>query len=82
MKDEYLKTLWMLRFEKVKRGEDHAVETYHEIMERCAEAFGEEDLAVSILGRLVTEEKAHAMLAEKMMQICFQTHPEFEAIKP
>lgn len=80
MQAEYLKTLWMLRFEKMKKGEDRAAWNYQEILDECLEAFGSEDDAVILLKQLVKEERAHARLAEELIQICIRTHPEFKAL--
>ena len=77
MKNEFLKTLWMLRFEKVKQNEDTAAWTYQEILDECLMAFGEEDQAIPSLRRLVRDERMHAKLAEELIRICRMNHPEY-----
>lgn len=80
MKNEYLKTLWMLRFEKIKRTEEEAAWNYQEILDCCLADFGPEDEAVVSLGQLVRDERMHAQLGEELIHICRQTHPECEAL--
>lgn len=76
MKEEFLKTLWMLRFEKMKETEENAAWTYQEILDECLAAFGESDPGVENLHKLVREERGHAHLAEELMQILRRNHPE------
>ena len=77
MKNEFLKTLWMLRFEKMKQNEDTAAWTYQEILDECLTAFGEEDQAIPSLRELVRDERMHAKLAEELIKICRMNHPEY-----
>lgn len=76
MKIEYLKTLWMLRFEKIKKNEEEAAWKYQEILDQCLQDTHEEETA-SLLNQLVREERAHAKLAEELIHICHQNHPEY-----
>lgn len=80
MEAEYLKTLWMLRFEKIKRGEEHAVESYTELAAKCEALFGEDQPAVHLLRQLILEERGHVRLAEELIRICSKTHPECESL--
>ena len=77
MKNEYLKTLWTLRFEKIKKNEEDAAWKYQEMLDQCLLDFGEGDESVALLRQLVREERAHAKLAEELIRICHQNHPEF-----
>lgn len=76
MRNEYLKTLWNLRFEKIRKNEEEAAWKYQEVLDRCLLEFGREDPVVPLLGQLVREERIHERLAEELMRICHQNHPE------
>lgn len=76
MKNEYLKTLWSLRFEKMKKGEEEAAWKYQEILDRCLQGFDANDEVIKSLAQLVREERAHEKLAEELINICRETHPE------
>ncbi len=80
MKNEFLKTLWMLRFEKIKRNEEQAAWSYQEVVDELLEDFGREDESVPLLRSLVGEERMHARLAEELIKICQRNHPEFNAL--
>jgi hypothetical protein len=80
MKNEYLKTLWMLRFVKIKETEDAAAWGYQEVMDECLTAFGSHDKGVLLLRNLIAEERMHAKLAEELIKICHRNHPEFNAL--
>lgn len=80
MEAEYLKTLWMLRFEKIKRGEESAVEGYQELARKCEALFGAEQPAVHLLKQLIREEQEHVRLAEELIRICSRSHPECESL--
>ncbi len=80
MKNEYLKTLWMLRFEKMKRNEEQAAWSYQEVLDECLIDFGKNDETISLLSQLVKEERIHATLAEELIKICQRNHPEFNAL--
>lgn len=82
MKTEYLKTLWMLRFEKIKKTEGEAAWGYQEILDRCLMDFAKEDEIVALLSQLVREERGHEKLAEELIKICHHTHPEFGTLSP
>lgn len=82
MQNEYLKTLWMLRFEKMRQTEEEAAWSYQEIRDECLAALGEEDQAVVLLEQLVREERAHERLAEELIKICHRTYPELNALLP
>lgn len=77
MKIEFLKTLWMLRFEKMKENEEGAAWKYQEILDECLTAFGQNDPVIEPLRQLVHDERMHAKLAEELAKICRQNHPEF-----
>lgn len=76
MKTEFLKTLWILRFEKMRENEEQAAWTYQEILDQCLMAFGEKDPVIEPLRRLVQDERGHAKCAEELLKMCRQTHPE------
>jgi len=78
MKTEYLKTLWTLRFEKIKKCETEASEAYEQLAARSAVILGADHPAVQMLRQLVQEENVHARLAESLIRICHETHPECE----
>lgn len=80
MRNEYLKTLWMLRFEKIKQTEEQAAWSYQEVVDEFLESFGGEDECVLLLRDLVKEERMHAKLAEELIKICQRNHPEFKAL--
>ena len=80
MRNEYLKTLWMLRFEKMKQNEDQAAWSYQEAVDECLESFGSEHECVLLLRNLVKEERMHAKLAEELIKICQRNHPEFNPL--
>ena len=71
-----LKTLWFLRFEKMKKTEEEAAWGYQEIMDECLVAFGPESPIVRKLQQLVKEERMHERLAEELVSLCKDTHPE------
>lgn len=76
MENEYLKTLWMLRFEKLKKSEEEAAWAYQDIFDRCLVQLGSEDPVVELLRQLIGEERAHEKLAEELIKICRQNHTE------
>ena len=82
MRIEYLKTLWMLRFQKMKQNEDQAAWKYQEVLDQCLIDFGRDDEIIELLARLVREERAHGRLAEELIQICQHNHPQFTALTP
>ena len=71
-----LKTLWMLRFEKMKKNESEAAWQYQELLNACLPVLGENSLAVRYLKQLVTEEREHEKCAEELIRICHAAHPE------
>lgn len=71
-----LKTLWLLRFEKMRQNEEAAAWIYQEILDECLSAFGPEDEVVLKLKQLVQEERMHEKLAGQLLEICRQNHPE------
>lgn len=82
MKNEILKTLWMLRFQKMKKNEEEAAWKYQEILDRCLMDFRDEKLIVENLRQLVREERMHEKLAEELIQIVYQNHPECGILAP
>ena len=76
MQTEFLKTLWLLRFEKVKQNEEAAAWKYQEILDQCLTDFGKEEEIVPLLAQLVREERGHEKLAEELIRIVHQNHPE------
>ena len=82
MKTQFLKTLWMLRFQKMKKNEEEAAWKYQEILDRFLTDAAKEDSAVEPLRQLVQEERMHARLAEELIRIVYQNHPECEILTP
>ena len=76
MQNEFLKTLWLLRFQKIKDSEERAAWKYQEILDRCLVDFGEPSEVVALLRRLVREERAHSRLADELIKLGYQNHPE------
>lgn len=76
MKTEFLKTLWHLRFEKLRKNEEEAAWKYQEILEECLMSLPKKDPVNAILMQLIHEERGHEKLAEELLQICHLTHPE------
>jgi len=72
----YLKTLWLLRFEKIRKGEETAAWKYQELLDQCMAAWGEHDLSVKLLHTLVSEERMHEKIADELIQLCRDSHPE------
>ncbi len=77
MRNEFLKTLWMLRFQKIKKNEEEAAWKYQEILDQCLMDFKDEKNIVDNLRQLVREERMHEKLAEELIQIVYQNHPEY-----
>lgn len=69
MNHEFLKTLWELRFEKIKKNEADAAWKYQGLLNDCADAWGRDCPAAVILSTLVREERAHEKLADKLIDI-------------
>lgn len=82
MRNEFLKTLWLLRFEKIKKTEEEAAWNYQRILDQCLAEFGFGDEAVGLLGQLVRDERMHAALGEELIKICRWNHPEYECFLP
>ena len=73
MKREYLKDLWMLRFEKVLKMEKDASKGYLKLATELSELIGEKHKAVKHLKKLSKEEQEHAELAGELIKICSDT---------
>ncbi|MBI3307078.1 MAG: hypothetical protein HYZ84_04665 [Candidatus Omnitrophica bacterium] len=76
MKNEFLKTLWMMRFQKMRKNEEEAAWKYAEILKQCLEDSGNEKLIIDSLHQLIQEERMHEKLAEELIQIVYRNHPE------
>ncbi len=76
MKNEFLKTLWMLRFRKLKRTEEDAAWAYQEVLDRFLSNGIPEEEVIVLLKKLVQEERSHAQMADELIRICQRTHPE------
>ncbi|MBI3317081.1 MAG: hypothetical protein HYZ85_03650 [Candidatus Omnitrophica bacterium] len=76
MKNEYLKTLWVLRFEKQRKNEEEAAWKYQELYDQCVQGLGVEDEAVKLLQQLSKEERQHAGLTDELIHIAQRNHPE------
>lgn len=80
MNPEVLKTLWLLRFEKIKKTEEEAAWGYQEILDKCLVEFGPTHKVIQLLQSLVHDERAHAKMADELIKICQQSHPEISAL--
>lgn len=80
MKTEYHKTLWSLRFEKMRRLEEEAAWGYQEILNRLLVATPRKEEAIRLLTQLVREERMHERLADELIAIVRLSHPECDAI--
>ncbi len=69
MDHQFLKTLWHLRFEKMKKTEEDSAWNYQELLDQCLVEWGVESRPVQILTTLVREERAHEKLAEHLLEI-------------
>lgn len=79
MQIEFLKTLWLLRFQKMKKMEEASAWAYQDILDECLVDFGPDDKIISLLQQLVREERYHEKLAEELMQLSLRSHPEGES---
>ncbi len=82
MKNEYLKTLWMLRFDKMRKNEEQAAWAYQEILDECLKHLPKDEEVTQLFSQLVHEERSHAKLAEELIRICNRNHPEFGVMAP
>ncbi len=80
MRADYLKTLWLLRFEKIKKAENEAAWAYQEVLDDCLLEFPADDPTIAALRTLVREERMHAGLAEELILICRKSHPETDGL--
>ena len=69
MDRQFLKTLWHLRFEKMKKTEDASAWNYQELLNQVLVEWGSQSKSAEILTTLVREERAHGKLAEKLLDI-------------
>ncbi len=76
MENEFLKNLWQLRFEKMKKNEEEAAWAYQEVLDLCLVLFGGAHPVIEKLQTLVKEERMHEKLAEELIEIGRMTHPE------
>ena len=71
-----MKTLWHLRFEKMRKNEEEAAWTYLKILEDCLQEFNPDHEVIDLLKQLIREERAHEKMAEELLKICHRSHPE------
>lgn len=76
MQSEYLRTLWGLRFEKMKKTEADAAWSYQDILEECLEFVEKDHEIIKLLHQLVMEERMHEKLADELITIWRQSHEE------
>lgn len=74
MEPEFLKTLWLLRFEKLRKLEEESAWAYQDIYDQCLVALGENHELVRMLKQLIKEERHHEKLAEELIQICKESY--------
>lgn len=67
----------MLRFQKIKKNEEEAAWQYQEILDQCLTDLPGEKNILDSLRQLVKEERMHEKLAEELIQIVYQNHPEY-----
>ncbi|MCB9799621.1 MAG: hypothetical protein H6757_02545 [Candidatus Omnitrophica bacterium] len=72
MQSEYLKILWGLRFEKIKKTEGKAAWGYQDILEECLEFVNKDHEIIQLLHQLVSEERAHEKLADELLALWHQ----------
>lgn len=82
MRNQYLKTLWMLRFIKIKNNEEEAAWKYQQLLDEAILELGLSTEVIEYLTQLVREERAHSKMADELISICLANHPEFEALGP
>ena len=82
MKNEFLKTLWMLRFQKMKKNEEAAAWKYQEILDQFLVETEKRDGVIDLLRQLIREERMHEKLAEELIQIVYENHPECSFLSP
>jgi hypothetical protein len=70
MKGEYLKTLWLLRFEKMRKSEEDAAWKFQELLDQCLLQLDRDDPVIQHLSQLVREERMHERMAEEMISLC------------
>lgn len=80
MREEFLKTLWLLRFQKIRKNEEDAAWKYQEILNRLLHEEESGGQALHLLERLVEDERSHERLAEELIRICHRSHPECAAL--
>ena len=73
---EYLKSLWTLRFEKMKSLESNSAWTYQEMLDECLSDSETDTKVVGILQMLIKEEKQHTRIAEELLHICRENYPQ------
>lgn len=73
MEHEYLKTLWLLRFEKLRKIEESSAWAYQDLYDECLVALGPDHEILTMLRQLVKEERHHEKLAEELINICKNT---------
>ncbi len=69
MDREFLKTLWQLRFEKMKKTESDSAWNYQAHLNQAMAEWGPDSKPVEILSTLVREERAHEKLVDKLLNI-------------
>lgn len=74
MEYEFLKTLWLLRFEKLRKLEEESAWAYQDLYDQCLVALGSEHEIVRTLQQLVKEERNHEKLAEELIRICKESY--------
>lgn len=73
---EYLKTLWVLRFKKMRIAEGDSAWKYQELLDECLPLLGTEHEIIHLLQQLIQEERRHEKLALELLQMARAAHPE------
>lgn len=77
---EYLKSLWTLRFEKMKTLESDSAWNYQELLDECLSETEPDLKIVQVLQMLIKEEKQHAKIAEELLRVCRENYPQVQSL--
>jgi rubrerythrin len=69
MQRELFRQLWVMRFEKMLRLEEEALEAYEAVLDECHKNYGDEKEVQAHLKSLITDEKKHARLVQELIKI-------------
>ncbi len=81
MRPDFLKTLWMLRFEKIRDAEEEAAFKYQQLMDSIILLLGKDHETVKLLKRMVKDELNHGVIARELIEICDRNQPEIKVVE-